>query len=103
MREPRQSYWLHQDRAEDIKDKGLLWLLGRIEQRARLASPIRATGLHDTLGDIAGGIGLTERVPGESKKGLASGGISCTEISDLGERDTDRIPTLDVTGLLARM
>ncbi len=73
------------------------------EQCARLAPPIRATGLHDTLGDIAGAIALTERVPGESEKGLAGGGISCTEISDLGERDTDRIPILDVRGLLARM
>ena len=74
-----------------------------IEQRARLAPPMIATKLHDTLGDIARGIALTELGPGESKKGLASGGISCSEISDLGERDTDRIPTLDVTGLLTRM
>lgn len=74
-----------------------------IEQRARLAPPMIATKLHDTLGNIARGIALTELGPGESKKGLASGGISCSEISDLGERDTDRIPTLYVTGLLARM
>ena len=52
MSEPRRSTG-YQDRGADIEDKGLLWLLGRIEQRARLASPIRATGLHDTLGDIA--------------------------------------------------
>jgi hypothetical protein len=44
----------YQDREADIKDKGLLWLLGRIEQRARLAPRMRATRLHDTLGDIAG-------------------------------------------------
>jgi hypothetical protein len=34
---------------------------------------------------------------------MTSGGISRAEISDLGERDTDRIPTLDVTGLFARL
>src|SRR5271157_5698383 len=45
-------------------------------------------------GQAPRGIALTELGPGESKKGLASGGISCSEISDLGERDTDRIPTL---------
>lgn len=86
-----------------MKDDGLLWLIGRIEQRARLAPPMSATGLHITLHDIAGGIALTERVPGELIKGLPSGGVSCSEISDLGERDTDRIPTLDVTGLLAHL
>ena len=46
---------------------------------------------------------LTERFPGESKKGKSSGGINCSEISDLGERDTNRIPTTDVTELLTRM
>ena len=46
---------------------------------------------------------LTERFPGEPKEGLASGGLDCSEIGDIGEGDADRIPTLDVTGLLARM
>ena len=55
------------------------------------------------LGNGIGWFALTGRVPGESIEGFASGGISCSEISDLGERDRDRIPTLDVTGLLARM
>ncbi len=44
----------HQDRGAGIEGKEPLWLLGRIEQGARLAHPMRATGLHDTLGDIAG-------------------------------------------------
>ena len=68
-------------------------------QRGRLAPPMRASGLRDTLalGGSAGRIALTGRLPGESKKGLASGGISCSEIGDLGEQDTDRIPKLDVT------
>ena len=64
---------------------------------------MRASGLHDPFDDIAGGITLTERVPGESKKGLTSGGISCSEISDFGERDAHRIPQLDVTGLFSRL
>ncbi len=46
---------------------------------------------------------LTERFPRESEKGKSGGGINCSEISDLGERDTNRIPTLDVAGLLTRM
>jgi len=62
-----------------------------------------ATGLHDPLDDIAGGIALTERVPGELVKGLPGDGISYSSIDDLGERYTDRIPTLDVTGVLARL
>ena len=103
MSKPRRSLRVTRNGGAGIEDNGLLWLLDRIEQRARLASPMRATGLHDTLDDIAGGIALTEWVPGESIKGLTSGGISCSEISDLGERDTDRIPTLDVTGLFARL
>ena len=75
----------------------------RIEQRTRLAPRMRTPGLHEPLGDLAGEIALTERVPRESKKGFASDGISHSEISDLGECHTDRIPTLDVTGRLARI
>jgi hypothetical protein len=65
---------------------------------ARLALALRAQGLHDTLGDRGGRSALTGRFPGESKKGLASGEISCSKISDLGENDTDRISISDVTG-----
>jgi hypothetical protein len=77
--------------------------LSNPEQRARLAPPMKATGIHFALGDIVGGISSTKRSPGESKKGLPCGGISCAEISDFGEQDTDRIPALDVTGLSPRI
>jgi hypothetical protein len=46
---------------------------------------------------------VTERFPSESKKGMSRGGINFSEISDLGERHTDRIPTLDVTGLFTHL
>jgi hypothetical protein len=62
-----------------------------------------ATGHHDMHGDRAGSTALTERFPGESKKCLASGGISFFKINDLGERNTHRIPILDVSGLRAGM
>jgi hypothetical protein len=39
----------------DVEDKGLLWLFCRNPKRSdRLARPIRAPGLHDTLGAGAG-------------------------------------------------
>jgi hypothetical protein len=39
----------------DVEDRGLLWLFCRNPKRGdRLARPIRATGLHDTLGAGAG-------------------------------------------------
>ena len=74
MSKPRRSTGC-QDQGPEMEDERFLYLLGRNERRARLASPIRPTGLYDTLGDIARGIALTELSPGESKKGLASGGI----------------------------
>jgi len=62
-----------------------------------LAAPARGPVLGDTLDDRAGRIALAERFPGESKKSLASGGITCSNISDVGEHDADRISKLDVS------
>jgi hypothetical protein len=75
----------------------------KTEPGHRLAPRVRAPVLPDTLGDRASRIALTGRFPGESKKGLAGGGISGSKISDLGDHDADRIPILDVTGILVRI
>lgn len=57
-----------------VEDDGFHWL-GRNKRATRLTYPTNAAGLHVTLGDGAVWIGLTGRVPGESEKGLAGGGI----------------------------
>ena len=46
---------------------------------------------------------LTQRFPRHLKQSFARGGISCSEISDAGQDDTDRIATFDVARLLVPM
>jgi hypothetical protein len=46
---------------------------------------------------------LTERLPRDLKKRFARDGISFFEIGDIGENDTHRIATFDVSGLLVPM
>ena len=72
-----------------------------ILSRPDLARPLSTTGLRPALRGRAGRIALTERLPGESKKGLPSGGIGCFEINDLGQRNADRIALLNVTRVSA--
>jgi hypothetical protein len=56
--------------------------------------------LGPTLGGGLGRYLLTERCPSYLKKSFASGGVFFFENCDVGEGDTDRIATFDVTRLL---
>jgi hypothetical protein len=88
------------DQGAGIGDWGLL---GWIEQGALLCLPWLPRHFTSRWTKGSAGLLVTERFPSESKKGMSRGGINFSEISDLGERHTDRIPTLDVTGLLTQM
>jgi hypothetical protein len=79
-----------------VPSQGIRWVV-RAERAWRLKP------LGQSLGGAVGRSVLTERFPGNLKKSIASGGIGFLEISDIGEDDTDRIATLDVTGLLVRL
>ena len=46
---------------------------------------------------------MTERLPRDLKKRFARDGIGFFEIGDIGEYNTNRIATLDVSGLLVSM
>jgi hypothetical protein len=46
---------------------------------------------------------LAQRLPRDLKKRFARDGIGFLEIGDIGEYDTDRIATFDVSGLLVPM
>jgi hypothetical protein len=88
------------DQGAGIEDRGLV---GRVEQGAWLCLPLLPRHFTSRWTKGSAGLLLTERFPSESKKGMSRGGINLSEISDLGERHTDRIPTLDVTRLLTQM